>query len=135
MSVAVLSDVRFWMEYFRVRLDMNKLPESNLSRLGEALDAKFLSEMSVPATDTKCCAVAAPVEVPVVTAEVPVEVPVVAAEVPVEVPVVAAEVPVEVPVAAAEVPVEVPVVAAEVPVEVPVAAAEVVTESTEALAQ
>lgn len=117
MSTAVLSDVRFWMEYFRVRLDMNKLPESNLSRLGEALDAKFLSEMSVPAMDTKCCTA----EAPVVAAEVPVEIP---AEVPV-----VAEAPAEVPVeSAAEVPVE-------APAEVPVVAADVVAESTEVPAQ
>ena len=123
MSTAVLSDVRFWMEYFRVRLDMNKLPESNLSRLGEALDAKFLSEMSVSVMDTKCCTA----EVPVVAAEVPVEIP---AEAPVES---AAEAPVE---SAAEVPVEIPAeVPVESPAEVPVVAADVVAESTEAPAQ
>uniref|UniRef100_A0A6C0CN27 Uncharacterized protein n=1 Tax=viral metagenome TaxID=1070528 RepID=A0A6C0CN27_9ZZZZ len=117
MSTAVLSDVRFWMEYFRVRLDMNKLPESNLSRLGEALDAKFLNEMSVPAMDTTCCTA----EVPVVAAEVPVEIPA-------EVPVVAPEVPVVAPEVAAEVPEVVAEAPVEAPAEVPVVVAEVVTE-------
>ena len=113
MSTAVLSDVRFWMEYFRVRLDMNKLPDSNLSRLGEALDAKFLSEMSVPVMDTKCCAAEVPVEIP---AEAPVAAAEVVTEVTAEIPVVAAEVPVEVPEVVAA---EVPVVVAEVVTEVP----------------
>ena len=94
MSTAVLSDVRFWMEYFRVRLDMNKLPDSNLSRLGEALDAKFLSEMSVPAMDTKCCTAEVPVESPAEVAVVVAEVPV---ESPAEVPVVAVAESTEVP--------------------------------------